>query len=104
MEQVTGIKEIAQRCGVSASTVSRVLNGKSCVREETRKRVMDAVKQSNFRPNLLARSLKQGDPKTICMMIPMTPCSSKMSPYLRIRTASAATMTTNKKGDLLCPH
>ena len=70
MEQVTGIKEIAQRCGVSASTVSRVLNGKSCVREETRKRVMDAVKQSNFRPNLLARSLKQGDPKTICMMIP----------------------------------
>ena len=70
MEQVTGIKEIAQRCGVSASTVSRVLNGKSCVREETRKRVMDAVKQSNFRPNLLARSLKQGDPRTICMMIP----------------------------------
>ena len=70
MEQITSIKEIAQICGVSASTVSRVLNGKSYVREGTRKRVLEAVKQSGFRPNLLARSLKQGNLQTICLMVP----------------------------------
>lgn len=70
MEQITSIKEIAKRCGVSASTVSRVLNGKSYVREDTRRKVMEVVEECNFRPNLLAKSLKQGDNKTICLMIP----------------------------------
>ncbi len=70
MEQITSIKEIAKRCGVSASTVSRVLNGKSYVREETRRKVMEAVEECNFRPNLLAKSLKQGVNRTICLMIP----------------------------------
>ena len=70
MEHITSIKKIAQMCGVSPSTVSRVLNGKSYVKEETRRRVMEAVGRSNFRPNLIARSLKQGDLKTICLMVP----------------------------------
>lgn len=70
MDQITSIKEIAKICGVSASTVSRVLNGKSYVKEETRRKVMEAVEANKFRPNLLAKSLKQGDMKTICLMIP----------------------------------
>ncbi len=70
MDQITSIKEIAQICGVSASTVSRVLNGKSYVKEETRRKVLDAVRRTNFRPNLLARSLKQGNARTICLMVP----------------------------------
>lgn len=70
MEQITSIKEIAQICGVSASTVSRVLNGKNYVREDTRRRVMEAVRQSGFRSNLLAKSLKEGDLRTICLMVP----------------------------------
>ncbi|MCR5031555.1 MAG: LacI family transcriptional regulator [Lachnospiraceae bacterium] len=70
MDQVTSIKEIAQMCGVSVSTVSRVLNGKSYVKEDTRNKVMEAVEKSGFRPNLLARSLKKGNAKTICLMLP----------------------------------
>ncbi len=70
MEQINSIKEIAQMCGVSASTVSRVLNGKSYVREETRQKVMEAVRTTGFRPNMIAKSLKRGYARTICLMVP----------------------------------
>ena len=38
------LKYIAKELGISASTVSRALNGKSVVKEETRKLVMEAAK------------------------------------------------------------
>ena len=38
------IKEIAQECGVSATTVSNVLNGKSKVGEEKRRQILDVIR------------------------------------------------------------
>lgn len=67
---MVGMKDVAEAAGVSTSTVSRVLNGKSYVNEETRQRVLDAVKKINFRPNALAKSLKMGRSNTICLMVP----------------------------------
>ena len=43
MKKVT-IREVALRAGVSPSTVSLVLNGKGAIPQETRARVLDAVK------------------------------------------------------------
>ena len=43
---MTNIKHVATLAGVSASTVSRVLNGKSYVNETTRQKVMEAVQKT----------------------------------------------------------
>ena len=51
------IKDIARSCGVSVSTVSRVLNNRPDVSPAVRKRVMEAVARSNFIPNTSARDL-----------------------------------------------
>jgi len=52
------IKDVAKIAGVSTATVSRVLANQSRVRDDTRKLVLDAVEQLNYRPNLIARSLR----------------------------------------------
>ena len=41
------IKELARRAGVSSATVSRVLNNSGYVKEETRKKVLEAVEEYN---------------------------------------------------------
>jgi DNA-binding LacI/PurR family transcriptional regulator len=65
------IKDVAQRAGVSISTVSRTLNNTDYpVRPETRKRVLDAAKELGFRPNDLARGLISSKSRTIGLIIP----------------------------------
>lgn len=51
------IWDVAARAGVSKSTVSLVLNSSPLVKDETRKRVLDAIKALNYVPNYNARSL-----------------------------------------------
>ncbi len=51
------IEDVAAAAGVSMKTVSRVLNNEPNVRDEMRARVMRAVEQLQYRPNLSARSL-----------------------------------------------
>lgn len=51
------IKDVAERAGVSAMTVSRVLNEAARVRPETRERVKAAIQELNYTPNISARSL-----------------------------------------------
>ena len=53
------IKDVAKAAGVSTATVSRVLaNTDAPIRPETRERVLKAVSDLNYRPNLVARSLR----------------------------------------------
>lgn len=60
------IKDVAARCGVSISTVSNVLNGKSNkVSADVCKKVMDAVEETGYRPNYLAKNLRSLSTKTI---------------------------------------
>ena len=56
--EIYTIKDVARKAGVAVSTVSRVLNGRPDVSEETRKRVMDVVEECGFVQNRNARNLK----------------------------------------------
>lgn len=59
------IREISNKVGYSIATVSKVLNGKNGVNEETRRMILDAAKEMNYHPNLNARNLKAGHSRTI---------------------------------------
>lgn len=48
------IQKIAQLAGVSVATVSRVLNHSDTVKAKNRERVLQAIKESNYQPNLLS--------------------------------------------------
>ena len=53
------ISDVARRAKVSRSTVSRVLNNQMHhVREETRRAVLEAARELDYKPNSIARSLK----------------------------------------------
>ena len=56
-KSVATIKEVAALAEVSQMTVSRVLNDQSAVRESTRKKVQAAIRQLNYRPNVMARKV-----------------------------------------------
>jgi LacI family transcriptional regulator len=70
VEMKVDIKIVAEKAGVSPSTVSRALSGKVIVSPETKKRVLQAVKELNYQPNVLAKSLKEGRSKTIGLFLP----------------------------------
>lgn len=59
------LKEIAQLCDVSISTVSNILNGKPNVSEETRQRVLEVVKQTGYKPNFFAQGIRKQKTKII---------------------------------------
>jgi DNA-binding LacI/PurR family transcriptional regulator len=60
--------DVAKRAGVSQTTVSRVLNGVDTVKPKTRERVLQAIEELQYRPNLIARSLVTKSTKTIAMV------------------------------------
>ncbi|MHC6528372.1 LacI family DNA-binding transcriptional regulator [Vibrio proteolyticus] len=51
------IKDVAELAGVNRSTVSRIINGEGKFREETRRKVEQAMAELNYRPSAIARSL-----------------------------------------------
>ena len=65
------IKEVAAKCGVGIGTVSRVLNNSPQIREATRKKVMDAIKELNYVPNVAGKRLSQNKSYVIAVVIPV---------------------------------
>ncbi|HWB85474.1 MAG TPA: LacI family DNA-binding transcriptional regulator [Bryobacteraceae bacterium] len=63
------LEEVAKRAKVSTATVSRVLNNVDVVKHSTRVRVMKAVQELKYHPNLHARSLAGGKNRTIGMIV-----------------------------------
>ncbi len=68
MEGIT-IKDIAKKCGVGVSTVSRALNNHPDINPETRKMIMDVINETGFIPNNSARNLKRNDAKCIAVLV-----------------------------------
>lgn len=64
------MKDVAQLAGVSTATVSRALMNPEKVSPMTRKRVEDAVLESGYSPNSLARNLRRNESKTIVAIVP----------------------------------
>jgi LacI family transcriptional regulator len=62
--------DVARKVGVSVMTVSRVVNNKGDVSEETRQRVLDAIQQLGYRPSAIARSLATRRTGTLGLVIP----------------------------------
>ncbi|MDN5307259.1 MAG: LacI family transcriptional regulator, partial [Eubacteriaceae bacterium] len=64
------IVDVAREANVSVATVSRVVNNIPLVNEETRERVLEAIKKTGYKPNAIARSLKIQKTHTMGIMIP----------------------------------
>ncbi|MEK3687780.1 LacI family DNA-binding transcriptional regulator [Paenibacillus sp. LMG 31459] len=64
------IKDVALKAGVSATTVSRVLNNRGYLSEELKQKVHQAMDELNYRPNELARSLSRSKSNIIGLIIP----------------------------------
>jgi DNA-binding LacI/PurR family transcriptional regulator len=64
------IKQVAQRAGVSSATVSRVLSGSAAVTPAYAERVLAAVAELNYRPNLLASNLRRKKTAKIGVVVP----------------------------------
>ena len=67
---MASMKDVARLASVSESTVSRVLNQSLPVEQDTRLRVQDAIRKLNYRPNLLAKGLRNRSGKLIGLVVP----------------------------------
>jgi LacI family transcriptional regulator len=67
---MNSLKEVAARAQVSTATVSHVINKTAHVSSTLRERVLKAMRQLNYHPNAVARSLKTKRSKTVGMIIP----------------------------------
>jgi len=68
-QSAMSLQAVAERAGVSTATVSRVLNGVDVVKSSTRVRVMKAIAELKYHPNLHARSLAGAVNKTIGVIV-----------------------------------
>ncbi|MFC4652162.1 catabolite control protein A [Lactococcus nasutitermitis] len=70
VESTTTIYDVARVAGVSMATVSRVVNGNANVKEKTRKKVLDAIAELDYRPNAVARGLASKRTTTVGVVLP----------------------------------
>lgn len=75
------VQDVAREAGVSAMTVSRVVNGGANVRASTRTAVMEAIEKLNYSPNSAARSLAAGDATQIGLLY-SNPSDAYLSQFL----------------------
>jgi LacI family transcriptional regulator len=64
------MRDVAERAGVSVTTVSHVINQTRPVSDELRERVLAAMDELGYQPNRLARSLRRGHTHTVGMIVP----------------------------------
>ncbi len=67
---MTTIRQVADKAGVSVTTVSHVINNTRFVSDVLRERVQRAMTELNYRPNALARSLRLGQTHTLGLILP----------------------------------
>ena len=100
------IKDIAERAGVTVTTVSRVLNNRGYISEATREKVYQAMKELDYQPNEIARSLVRGKTNILGLILPtvdhpffskLTFLSNTMLMLMAIRLCYAIHSLTKRK-------
>jgi DNA-binding LacI/PurR family transcriptional regulator len=84
--------DVARQAGVSQTTVSFVLNGTrgQTIPEETRRRVLAAAKELDYRPRASARSLAAGRSDVVLLALPGLPISANLSRFIEQLAAALA--------------
>jgi LacI family transcriptional regulator, repressor for deo operon, udp, cdd, tsx, nupC, and nupG len=67
---MANMTDVAKLANVSTATVSRVIQNPSAVKEKTRIKVLQAIEELNYQPNILARYFRRTETKTILVMVP----------------------------------
>ena len=67
---MTNIKDVAIKAGVSVSTVSRVMNNRGYISQATKDKVFNAMKDLNYQPNEIAKSLFKKKSNIIGLILP----------------------------------
>ena len=80
----TTIKDVAKHAGVGIGTVSRVINNEKAVGDQTRKKVMAAMKDLNYSPNNMASQLRRNETRIIALLVPVVshPFFAKLAYYV----------------------
>ncbi|MFC8125716.1 LacI family DNA-binding transcriptional regulator [Streptomyces sp. NPDC057302] len=84
--------DVARLAGVSSQTVSRVSNGFPGVNEATRREVLSAMRELDYRPNSAARALKSGEFRTIGVI------TFSLSTTGNVRTLEAIAVSAAQEG------
>ncbi|MEM7722083.1 MAG: substrate-binding domain-containing protein [Pseudomonadota bacterium] len=95
------LRELAESLGLSQTTVSRALNGYPEVREETRRRVLEAARAANYAPNARARRLATGRAMTIGHVIPLSGKTEMVNPIFSDFLAGAGEVYAREGYDML---
>jgi LacI family transcriptional regulator len=95
------LKELAQRLGLSPTTVSRALNGYPEVNEATRERVMAAAKEHNYHPNTRAIRLATGRAMAVGHVIPIATRHEIVNPVFADFIAGAGETYSRNDYDML---
>jgi LacI family transcriptional regulator len=95
------LEEVARLAGVSRSTVSRVVNDHPNVRVETKERVWEAIRQSGYQPNVVARSLVTNRTQIIGMIIPEVVTKIFTDPFFPLLLRGATEVCNSHRYQLL---
>ena len=83
------IRDVAEKAKVGIGTVSRVLNNHPYVSSDTRQKVLDAIKELNYTPNLIAKQLSSGRTHAIAVTLPFLTYPSFVERLRGVQTALA---------------
>lgn len=83
------IRDVAEKAKVGIGTVSRVLNNHPAVSADTRQRVLAAIEELNYTPNLIAKQLSSGRTHAIAVTLPFLTYPSFVERLRGVQTALA---------------
>lgn len=91
------IRDVAKEAKVAPSTVSRVIGGSPKISDETKERVMEAIKKLNYQPNAIARSLANNSTHTLGLILPSEEEDLFKNPFF-IQIMTGISVYAQKKG------